>query len=127
MPKITVSDPKTGKSHPMELDKGKLGEIAGRRIGEEVDGGFVGLPGYKLRLTGGTDKQGFAMRRGVHKMGRSSLLLEVGRGFARGKDGLRRRKTVQGEIYSDDIEQVNMLVIEQGKTPLEEILQKKGA
>ncbi len=126
MPKIVVNDPKTGKSYQVEVDPSKMGGIMNNRIGDEVDGGFIGLPGYVLKLTGGTDKQGFPMRRGVHRTGRVSLLLRGGPGFPGGKEGIRRRRSVAGEIVTDDIEQLNFVVTEEGKSPLEEILEEGG-
>jgi len=127
LPKIVISNPKIGRSYQMEFDKSKMGELVGRRVGEEVDGGFLGLPGYKLRLTGGTDKQGFPMRRGIHRAGRAAPLLAGGAGLGSGRRDVRRRKTVVGEILSDEIEQLNMTVLQEGKTPLESILKKEGA
>jgi len=127
LPKIVINNPKTGRSYQMELDQPKMGELVGKRVGEEVDGGFLGLPGYKLRLTGGTDKQGFPMRRGIHRAGRAAPLLAGGAGLGSGRREARRRKTVVGEILSDDIEQLNMTVIQEGKTPLDSIVKKEGS
>ena len=120
MPKIVVSNPKTGKSHQIELDQAKMGGLVGKKIGDEIEGGFVGLPGYMLRFSGGTDKQGFPMRPGIHKTGRSSLLLSGGTGLANAKGGVRRRKTVAGEQISEDVEQLNMVVVKEGITPKKE-------
>jgi len=127
LPKIVISNPKNGRSYQLELEQSKMGDLLGRRLGEEVDGGLVGLPGYRLRLTGGTDKQGFPMRRGIHKAGRAAPLLARGAGSGRGGNCVRRRKTVVGEILSEEIEQINMVVVQEGKTPLENILKKEGS
>lgn len=119
MPKIVISDPKTGKSHQIEFEPSKMGGIIGKKIGDEIEGGFIGLAGYKLKISGGTDKQGFPMRPGIHKTGRSSLLLKGGQGCAKAKDGVRRRKTVAGEIITEELEQLNVMVLKEGKTPLD--------
>jgi small subunit ribosomal protein S6e len=126
LPKIVINNPKTGKSHQIELDQTKMGGLVGKRIGDEIEGGFIGLPGYMLKFSGGTDKQGFPMRPGIHKTGRSSLLLSGGTGLAKPKDGVRKRKTVAGEQISEDIEQLNMIVVKEGKTPLEEAQKTEG-
>ncbi len=126
MPKIVVSDPKSGKSHQMEIEQAKMGGLLGKRIGEEVEGGYFGLPGYSLKLTGGTDKQGFPMRPGIHKTGRSSLLLKGGPGYSNPKGGTRKRKTVSGELVSEDVEQLNLVVVKAGKTPLGQLGKKEG-
>ena len=125
MPKIVISDPKTGKSYQTELDPSKMSPLVGKKIGDEIDGSVVGLAGYKLRITGGTDKQGFPMRKGIHKAGRTSILLSGGPGIAKSKDGVRRRKTVVGEIVSEELEQINTVVSSYGKTPLDTLLKKE--
>lgn len=126
MPKIVINNPRTGKSHQIELAESRMGGLAGKKIGDEIEGGFLGLAGYSLKLTGGTDKQGFPMRPGIHKTGRSSLLLKGGAGFAGRKDGYRRRKTVAGEMITEEIEQLNLVVLKEGKTPLEESVKQEA-
>lgn len=126
MPKIVINDSETGKSHQSELDPSKMGALMGTRLGEEVDGGFIGLSGYTLKLRGGTDKQGFPMRRGIHRTGRISLLLRGGPGYPRAKGGTRKRKSVAGELVDENIEQLNFSITERGKTSLEEALKKEG-
>jgi small subunit ribosomal protein S6e len=123
--KIVISDQKTGKCHQIELEPSRIEGLVGKKIGDEIEGGFLGLGGYQLRLSGGTDKQGFPMRPGIHKTGRSSLLLKGGQGVSKLKGGVRRRKTVAGEIVSDNLEQLNMVIVKEGKTPLEQILKKE--
>jgi len=50
-----------------------------RRMGSDVDGGVIreDLKGYTLRITGGNDKQGFAMKQGVLVNGRVRILLRA--------------------------------------------------
>jgi len=64
--KIVIAEPKTGKSYQTEIDDNKSKPLYGIRIGKEIDGSLVGLIGYKLVVTGGTDKDGFPMRTDVH-------------------------------------------------------------
>jgi small subunit ribosomal protein S6e len=50
--KVVVGDVKTGKSHNVTVSGHHANSLVGKNIGETVDGIFVGLPGYKLKITG---------------------------------------------------------------------------
>ena len=56
--KVVVSD--KAISHQIEVEDGK--ELNGLVIGDEFDGSIVGLDGYTLKITGGSDKNGFTMK-----------------------------------------------------------------
>jgi small subunit ribosomal protein S6e len=58
--KIVVSDPKTGKTHQIETEAKTL---LGLKLGEKFSGDSIGLPGYELQITGGSDKTGTPMRK----------------------------------------------------------------
>ena len=45
----------------VEVDDAK--QLNGLKIGEEFDGQIAGLDGYTLKITGGSDKNGFAMKK----------------------------------------------------------------
>ena len=45
-----IADPKTGKTYKRDVTPENLGSLAGRKIGEELDGIFFNLPGYRLKL-----------------------------------------------------------------------------
>ncbi len=47
-------------------------------MGSDVDGEVLGaeFKGYTLRITGGNDKQGFAMKQGILVNGRVRLLMK---------------------------------------------------
>lgn len=124
--KVIVSNPKTGKSYQVEIEKEKEGQLIGRKIGDEVDGGVVNAPGYKLKITGGSDISGFPMRSDVSGPRRVDVLLSDQPGFRPEEKGERKRKSVRGDVISDQIVQVNTMVTEEGSKPLDElILQKK--
>ncbi|MEM3422134.1 MAG: 30S ribosomal protein S6e [Candidatus Bilamarchaeaceae archaeon] len=118
---LIISDPKTGKSYKVDIPKDKEIEIIGKKIGDEVELGFLGAPGYKIELTGGSDGSGFPMRKDIRGTGRKSTLLTKGVGFRAKEKGKRVRKTVRGNTFSSEIVQVNSKVKEYGATPLEEI------
>ncbi len=123
--KFVVSDPTTRKAYQIEVEKERAAGVLGLRIGDVVDGGFLGLPGYKLKITGGTDRDGFPMHRDVEGPGRKRLLLSGPPCFHPRVKGERRRKLVRGNTISEDIAQINCKVVEYGEKPLEELIPKK--
>ena len=123
--KIVISDPKTGKSYQTEIDENKSKALYGSTIGEEIDGALIGLNGYTLQLKGGTDKDGFPMRKDVHGTERKRILISSGAGFNKKRKGERRRKGVRGNTLSEFIEQVNVKVVKEGAKKLEEVYGKK--
>jgi len=120
--KVVISDPKTGKAKQIEVSGDKANAFIGKKIGDIIEGSVIGLSGYKLKITGGTDKDGFPMRPDIHGAVRKRVLLSAGPGFKPRKPGERRRKTVRGNAISEDIVQINTVVVEYGEKPLEELL-----
>src|SRR5437588_11522157 len=59
---LIVSDPKNKTSKAASLEGTKAQALVGKSIGEEIDGKLLGLGNVKLRITGGTDKDGVPMR-----------------------------------------------------------------
>ena len=113
--KIIVSDPETGKSQSMEVEESQAVPLIGRKLGEVIDGSAVKLSGYKLKITGGSDKDGFPMRPNIHGGVRIGAILSGGVGFHSSRKGDRKRKTVRGNVITDSIVQVNIKVIEKPK------------
>lgn len=116
--KVVVSD--KGESHQIEIEDGA--EINGLVIGDEFDGKVVGLDGYTLKITGGSDKNGFTMKKDVPGTRRIRSLLSSGVGYNPKRAGVKRRKTVRGNTIADDIVQVNTKVTSAGSKPIAEIL-----
>ena len=83
---------------------------------------IIGLEGYKLKITGGSDKNGFPMKRTIPGARRVRSLVSGGVGYKPARKGERRRKTFRGNTVSDDIVQINTVVIEKGEKPLEELI-----
>lgn len=119
--KVVIGDPETGKSYQQEIKDDKAKRIKGKKIGDEVDGAVLGLTGYKLVITGGSDKGGFPMKIGVHGRGGTRILMKEGVGYHK-KGEIRKRKRVKGETISEDIVQVNMKITSKGKKKVEELL-----
>jgi small subunit ribosomal protein S6e len=117
--KVIVSDPEAGTSKIVELEEARAATFIGRRIGESVDGAIVDLPAHKLRITGGSDRDGVPMRPNVHGGVRRNVVLSGGVGFNPHRKGERRRKTVRGNIITDEIVQINTKITEKPKKPAE--------
>ena len=117
--KIIVSDPETGTSRVVELEETRAVPLIGRKIGDVIDGSVVDLPGHKAQIIGGSDKDGFPMRRDVHGGVRRRVILSGGVGFNPQNEGERRRKTVRGNVITDEIVQLNMKIVEKPKQPKE--------
>jgi small subunit ribosomal protein S6e len=117
--KVIVSDPETGTSKVVELEEARAVPFVGRKIGESLDGAVVDLPAHKLQIMGGSDRDGVPMRPNVHGGGRRKVVLSGGVGFNPKHPGQRRRKTLRGDVITDDIAQINTKIIEKPKKPAE--------
>ena len=76
---MTISDTK-GKSIVKELKENDANPLLGLLIGQETDASLVGLEG-KIKITGGSDKSGVAMRGDVAGVPRKRVLLSKGVGY----------------------------------------------
>jgi small subunit ribosomal protein S6e len=117
--KVIVSDPEAGTSKVVELEESRAVPLIGRKIGEVIDGAVVDLPAHKLKIAGGSDKDGVPMRPSVHGGVRRNVVLSGGVGFNPHNRGQRKRKTVRGNVITDDIVQVNTKIVEKPKKPKE--------
>lgn len=120
--KLIISE--GGNSHQLEVEAAESKKMVGLKIGEEFDASPVGLKGYTLKITGGSDKNGFPMKKDVEGPRRIKSLLSGGIGFKPKRDGQRRRKTVRGNTVSDDIVQINAIVQKKGEKSIDELLEK---
>lgn len=118
---IVVSDSKTGKAYKIE---GKDSEAStlfiGKRIGDLVDADILGLGGYVLEIKGGSDKDGIPMRKDVAGTARKRILITSPPGYRPKEKGKRRRKSIRGNEISTEMSQINVVVKEYGRKPLEE-------
>ena len=113
--KVIVSDPETGTSRVVELEEARATPLIGKKISEVIDGSIIDQPGHKAQITGGSDKDGFPMRPSVHGGVRRRIVLSGGVGFAPQNEGARKRKTVRGNVITDEIVQINMKITEKPK------------
>ena len=120
--KLVISDPESKTAIQYELDDAKTNALIGKNVGDIIEGDVIGLPGYKLKITGGSDTSGFPIRSDVHGSGKKRILIRGPPGFKPERKGIAKRKTVRGRELSSAISQVNMRVEEKGSTPLEELI-----
>lgn len=119
--KIVLSDPKSKKAYQKEADEAASG-LVGKKIGDTVKADFLGLAGYEIQVTGGSDKDGFPMRRDLEGVGRKKILLSGGVGFHPLLKGQRKRKSVRGNTVSNQISQINAKISKYGDKSVEELL-----
>jgi len=117
--KIIISDPEAGKSRFVEVEGTQAVPLIGRKLGEVIDGSVVKMSSHKLKITGGSDKDGFPMRPNVHGGVRVKAILSEGVGFHPSQKGERQRKTLRGDVVTEDIVQINMKIVEKPKKPKE--------
>jgi len=120
--KVVVNDTKQGKSHQVQVSGHHANSLIGKKIGDEVDGIFISLPGYKLQITGGTDKNGFTMRQDLPGVTRKKLLLSKSKGFHAKENGLRKKKSIKGNTINQEIVQINMKVTKYSSRPIDKLL-----
>jgi small subunit ribosomal protein S6e len=120
--KVIVNDVKTGKSYNVAVSGYHAKSLTGKKIGEVVDGIFVNLPGYKLKITGGSDNTGTPMRGDMPGPKRRTLLMSDGFSFHEKYPGERKRVAVRGNEIGEKIVQINMAVAEYGPKSIEETL-----
>jgi small subunit ribosomal protein S6e len=123
--RIIISDPKSGKSFQSEVPKEQEGNLLGKKIGDELDGGFFGAAGYSLLVTGGSDKSGFPLRNDIPGDRKMKALITEGVGFHNKRKGMRKRKVVRGNTLSQDTVQINTKVVKAGANPLEDIFKSE--
>jgi len=126
--KVNIGDAESGKTYSVEISEKASGSmissLVGRKINDEVDGRFVGLPGYRLLITGGSDKDGFPMRGDLSGPVRRRLLLSRGIGVRPKKKGIRKKKMIRGNQISPDIVQINMKVKQMGPKPIPDLIKE---
>ncbi|MGA2104579.1 30S ribosomal protein S6e [Methanoregula sp.] len=122
--KVVVSDPKTGRAYNVVASTAAAGAIVGKKIGDELDAAPLGLAGYKILITGGSDQTGTPSRKSLPGAGRRKLLLAEGVGFHPVMEGERRRKMIRAHQITPEFVQVNARVTMYGEKTLDEMFPK---
>ncbi len=122
--RVVVSDPKSGKAYQVELKDPGAAKLMGKHIGDKIEGEILGMPGYSMQVTGGSDREGFPMRADLPGSKRRKILLTTGTGYHPAAEGKKKRKSIHGRDISSDVGQINVKVVEAGAKSLEELLGK---
>ncbi len=120
--KVVIGDPKTGKSYQKVLEDNSF---TNKKVGDSINGSDIGLAGFELKITGGSDKSGCPIRFDMPGFGKKKALLNSGPCIKNKIKGLRIRKTVVGNVINSDIVQLNTIVTGYGSKSLEELFPKK--
>jgi len=119
---VAVADPESGRTYQLEVDGQDANRFIGRELGDEVDGGAVGLAGYTVEITGASDTAGRPLRSDVRDPELKSVLLRGGVGYEPRRDGERKRVTVRGREISDEVRQINAKIVAYGDSDAEALL-----
>jgi len=125
--KTVIADPKEKKAYQKVLAEDKSNALVGKTIGEEIDGIFLDLPGYRLKITGGSDNSGVPLRGDIDGNQRRKILMTESVGFHPVRHGQRRRKLIRGRSLNSEVSQINLKVIEYGPKSIKELLQPEEA
>ena len=106
--KLVISDTK-GKTIAQDLKDRAAQPLLGSRIGSIIDSSVIGVAGGKLKITGGSDKSGTPMRGDVHGGVKKYVLLSTGVG---NRNDARVRKLVRGNMVTEEIYQLNCMLVE---------------
>jgi len=120
--KLNISFPPFRSQKLLEIDdEKKVRFFYDKRISDEVPADSLGdeFKGYVFRISGGFDKQGFAMKQGVAVNHRVRLLLDGNSGqYNPHRDGERRRKSVRGCIVGPDLSVLSLVIVKRGPADL---------
>jgi small subunit ribosomal protein S6e len=119
---VAVSNPEDGMTYQVDVSDQDANRFIGKEIGEDVDGSAVGLSGYTLEITGGSDDAGRPMREDVLGPDLKNVLLKGGTGYKPQTDGERKRVTVRGREVSDNTRQINAKITESGDESVADLL-----
>jgi small subunit ribosomal protein S6e len=117
--KLVISE--AAKSFARTVSDPQSAGFLGKRIGESVGGELIGLGGYTLKITGGTDKSGFPLRPDIPGGRQVRVFVGEGFGFHAPRRGQRKRRTFRGNAISEETVQINLIVDQKGSKPLAEL------
>lgn len=116
--KLVISDPKGKKAYQIEVKSPEAEAFLGKKIGDKIKGDSIKVSGFEFEITGGSDKQGFPMRKDVMGIKRQKMMVGRGPGFKPKRKGQRKRKSIRGNQIAEDISQINLKVVGYGSKPL---------
>ena len=120
---VVVGDPDTGNSYQFTVEGKEANRLIGKEIGDEVEGKLIGLDGYTLLLTGGSDIIGRELNKEIKGSAPRKILItdkSVHKNSLR--SGERKRIIVRGREISEQTSQINTVVSSKGKISIEDIV-----
>jgi small subunit ribosomal protein S6e len=126
--KLNIACPKMGTQKMVPIDKVVERRLYDKTVGSIFQGELISpeFEGYVFKITGGDDLQGFPMRCGVLTTKRVRLLLKKGScGYKCKRKGVRERKSVRGCIVSSEISVLSVVILSEGKAPIEGLTDRK--
>lgn len=120
--KLIISDRK-GRTIAQELKDRTAQPLLGTKVGSIIDSSIVGIAGGKLKITGGSDRSGTPMRPDVHGGVKKYVLLSTGVG---NRSEARVRKLVRGNMVTEEIYQLNTMLIEGTLPEKQEAVESTG-
>lgn len=118
--KLVLNNPSTKKSYSRALTAEEMNNLLGLKINDELEMSFLGLDGYKGKITGGSYVTGTPMDRSIDGTGLKKTFKVLG------KHGFRRRKSVAGNTISQFTSQINVKIVGYGNKNLDEIFVKNN-
>ena len=118
MAEVKINVGHKGKTYNITQD---VESFKNKKIHDNISGDMVGLKGYELEITGGSDRAGFPMRFDIQTP-RKKILMVSGIGTRNKVRGKKVRKTVAGNMVTDYTAQINLKVIKEGSKSIEESL-----
>ncbi|MFL2521326.1 MAG: 30S ribosomal protein S6e [Halobacteriales archaeon] len=120
---VVVGDPDTGNSYQFTVEGKEANRLIGKEIGDEVEGKLIGLDGYTLLLTGGSDIIGRQLNKKIKGSAPRKILITDKSGHKNSlRSGERKRITVRGREISEQTSQINTVVSTKGKISIEDIV-----
>jgi|TARA_B100001971_G_C18215184_1_gene553344 small subunit ribosomal protein S6e len=120
--KLVINN-KDGKSYAKILPDSST--LVGKKIGDSVNGDLIGLTGYELQISGGSDNSGSPMKKGLNLSGKKKIFAKAGLGINPKNKGNYMRKTLAGNTVHEKTAQLNLIITQAGKKALNDLLGKK--
>jgi len=114
--KINISDPIAGTQTRFELSENKQLNLFDKKIGDIIQGDCIDndYKGRFLLISGGQDKQGFFMRRGIMDTERIKLKIPLHKKGNKKKYksiGFSKKRSVRGSIISSESASLNLVLL----------------